>query len=336
MKAIVLTEDRKLEAQDVPPPTAEPGQSIVRVTHTGICATDEKIYQGGIKVHHPLIMGHEMSGELVEGGGRDGVRPGARVIVDPVVYCGQCYHCRAGQTHICPYGSLLGRDKDGGFAELVAVPAANVYPLPPEVSDAEAPLLQVMTTCVHGHRMAEIFPGEAVVVMGLGVTGQIHAQIAKARGAHPVIGVTRNKWKREVAETLGADLTFAPGDDALEGVMKATDGRGADLVIESVGQTSTLAQAMKLVRIGGRIMGFGIMTGTQAELPLYDFYFKEIQFLNARAAKSEDYPTTIGMVASGAVTLGPLLTHHFELDKLDEAIGMLSAPGDRLKIVLSH
>jgi 2-desacetyl-2-hydroxyethyl bacteriochlorophyllide A dehydrogenase len=336
MKAIVLTEDRHLEAREVPPPIAGAGQSIVRVTHTGICATDQKIYQGGIKVSHPLIMGHEMSGELIEGGGRDGVRPGARVIVDPVLYCGQCYHCRAGQTHICPNGSLLGRDSNGGFAERVAVPAANVYPLPLEIGAEEAPLLQVMTTCVHGHRNAEIFPGEAVVVMGLGVTGQIHSQIAKARGAAPVIGITRNKWKREVAQSLGADLTFAPGEEALEGVMKATGGRGADLVIESVGQTTTLAEAMKLVRIGGRIMGFGIMTDREGALPFYDFYYKEIQFLNARAAKSEDYPTTIGMVASGAVKLGPLLTHHFELDKLDEAIAMLDAPGDRLKIVLSH
>ncbi len=159
MKAMVLEDNSRLEAREVARPAAAPGEALIRVTHSGICGTDLKIYQGGIAVRHPLIMGHEMVGEIVTGEGCDGAGPGARVIVDPVLFCGACYHCRAGQTHICPTGALMGRDRDGGFAEYVTAPSANLFPLPHDVGAAEAPLIQVLTTCVHGHRLTPMMAG---------------------------------------------------------------------------------------------------------------------------------------------------------------------------------
>ena len=337
MKAMVLEADGRVAAREVGRPVAAAGETLVRVTHSGICGTDLKIYRGAIAVRHPLIMGHEMIGEIVDGEGCDGAGPGARAIVDPVLFCGTCYHCRAGQTNICPTGTLLGRDRDGGFAEYVVAPAANVFPLPDEIGDAEAPLIQVLTTCVHGHRLAPVFPGEAVVVIGLGVTGQLHLQLAKARGAGPVIGVSRTAWKRELAEQLGADATAPPGAAAREAVLAATDGRGADMVIESVGQVAVIAEAIDLVRIGGRIMVFGIHTAETGALPFYQLYFKELEIVNARAAKGEDYPAAIDMVRRGAVRLGPLLSHTIGLGEIDQALAMLSQDGlHRMKIVLAH
>jgi 2-desacetyl-2-hydroxyethyl bacteriochlorophyllide A dehydrogenase len=336
MKAMVLEADRQLAQRTLERPAPAPGEALVRITHSGICGTDLKIFEGGIAVGHPLIMGHEMIGEIVEGTGCDGAGPGARVIVDPVLFCGTCYHCRAGQTHLCPTGTLLGRDRDGGFAEFAVAPGGNVFPLPDGIDDREAPLIQVLTTCIRAHRRAAIFPGEVVVVIGLGVTGQLHAQLAKSRGA-VVIGITRNAWRRELAETLGADMTFAPGAAARDAVMQATDGRGADLVIECVGQVAVFAEAVDLVRIGGRLLLFGIYTATAGELPFYQFYFKELDIINARAAKGEDYTTGIGLVQSGAVRLAPLLSHVFALDEMKKALDMLTAPdANRMKIVLEH
>jgi 2-desacetyl-2-hydroxyethyl bacteriochlorophyllide A dehydrogenase len=337
MKAMVLEADDRLAARDVARPVAASGEALVRVTHSGICGTDLKIYQGGIVVSHPLIMGHEMVGEIVTGEGCDGAGPGARVIVDPMLFCGTCYHCRAGQNHICPTGTLMGRDRDGGFAEFVAAPSANVFPLPDDVGAAEAPLIQVLTTCFHGHRLTPIMPGEAVVVIGLGVTGQLHLQLAKARGAGPVIGISRTKWKRELAEEMGADATATPGEAAREAVMRATDGRGADLIIESVGQVPVIAEAIDLVRTGGRLMLFGIHTATSGELPFYQLYFKELEIINARAAKGEDYPASIDLVRRGAVRLGPLLSHRLALGEMQTALDMLGEDGlARMKIVLEH
>ena len=238
---MVLRAPWELEADDVSAPAPDPGHVLVRMTHSGICGTDFKIYSGAIPVSYPRVMGHEMAGEVVDAGGAGSFRAGDRVIVDPELYCGACFHCRIGQTHLCPKGMLIGRDTNGGFAEYVAAPASQVFGLPDSIDSRTAPLIQVLTTCLHAQRQIEIFPGESVVVFGLGVTGQLHVQLAKARGASPVIGVTRSADKRALAERLGADLTIPGGEGAIERVRDATQGRGADVVIETTGVLPSVA-----------------------------------------------------------------------------------------------
>jgi 2-desacetyl-2-hydroxyethyl bacteriochlorophyllide A dehydrogenase len=337
MKAMLLTAPGELVPGDVTTPAADAGQVLVHVTHSGICGTDYKIFNGSIPVRYPRIMGHEMVGELVEAPAASGLRAGERVIVDPEGYCGVCFHCRAGQTGLCPNGYLVGRDIDGGFAEYLASPVSHVFRLPDGVDPAHAPLIQVLTTCLHAQRQVDIFPGEYVVVLGLGVTGQLHVQLAKARGAI-VIGVTRSADKRALAERLGADLTIAGGDDAIAKVKAATEGRGPDAVIETTGVVSQLGTAIHMVRAGGRILMYGIITAKEAALPFYDLYFKELRLINARVAKSEDYPGSIRLVERGAVKLGPIVSDVMPLGQLKAAISMLGSDssGQRLKIILEH
>ncbi len=337
MRAMVLDAPNEVTLQDAAKPTTEYGDTLVRVSHSGICGTDLSIYKGGIPVQYPRIMGHEMVGEIVETGDGEIYSKGTRIIADPVYYCGRCYQCRAGQQQLCANGGLIGRDRNGGFAEYLAIPPVNVFPLPDEVSNDEAPLIQVLTTCLHAHRLTQIFPGDAVVVLGLGVTGQLHIQLAKARGAYPIIGITRSPWKRELAETLGADITMAPDENTKNRVNDATDGVGADLVIESAGAVPAFAQAIDLVRSGGRVMPFGTYTAKEGELPFYDLYFKEIEIINARAAKGQDFPTCIDLVKRGVIKLAPLITHNLSLGDLGDALNMLkSGEGKQMKIVLDH
>ena len=163
MKAMVLRAPRDLRAAEVERPMPNQDEVLVRVTHSGVCGTDLKIFKGAIPVRYPLIMGHEMIGEVVEGGD-DSLRPGDRVIVDPVNnYCGKCVNCRAGQNNLCPEGLLLGRDADGGFADYVVAPRSHVFALPAAVESRVAPLIQVLTTCLHAHRLIKVFPGQSVV-----------------------------------------------------------------------------------------------------------------------------------------------------------------------------
>ncbi|MDQ3940203.1 MAG: alcohol dehydrogenase catalytic domain-containing protein, partial [Actinomycetota bacterium] len=110
---------------DRPAPSPKAGEVVVELATSGICGTDLSIYSGKISVHHPRVMGHEMFGHV--GSSADGTAPGARVVVDPAVSCGTCYWCSKGQTNLCARGALLGRDRDGGFVDEIAVPAANVY-----------------------------------------------------------------------------------------------------------------------------------------------------------------------------------------------------------------
>lgn len=335
MQAMVLTAPREVSSQKVPVPNVNPDETLIRVTKSGICGTDLKIYQGGIPVDYPRVLGHESVGEVVSGGT---LKPGTPIIVDPAYYCGACYNCRDGQSHLCPNGGLIGRDVEGGFADYMVAPSRNIHALPNDLKPDIAPLIQPMTTCLHAQRKAKIFPGEAVLVYGLGVTGLLHVQLAKAHGAYPIIGVTRSKWKRELAEDLGADFTFAPNENLKNSVLEITGEKGGvDLVIESVGQLSILAEAIELVRLGGRILPFGIYTETKGELPFYNLYFKEIQVVNARVAKPEDYPASIDFVRRGVVDLKPLITHTFFINDINKALDMLDG-GDSscIKIILDH
>jgi threonine dehydrogenase-like Zn-dependent dehydrogenase len=259
------------------------------------------------------------------------------VIVDPVYFCGDCFHCRIGQTNLCMNGGLIGRDRDGGFAEYLAAMPGNMFVIPDGVTDRVAPLIQVLTTCLHAQQMARMGPGQTVVVLGLGVTGLLHVQLARALGAKTVIGITRSAWKREVADSLGANATLAPSDDMKARILELTGGVGADLVIESVGSLRTLGQAIDYVRLGGRVLAYGIQTNTEGALPFYDLYFKEIQLVNARAATAKAYPECLDLVNSGAVRLEPVISDVVPLDRLDDALDMVAneAP-QRMKIILEH
>jgi threonine dehydrogenase-like Zn-dependent dehydrogenase len=189
-----------------------------------------------------------------------------------------------------------------------------------------APLLQVLATCVHAQRRISIFPGESVVVLGLGVTGLLHVQLAKLRGAYPLIGVTRSAEKLALANALGADLTIAADGSETSEVAAALPG-GADLLIECVGTVDAFARAMEMVRTGGRILAYGTMTATSGELPFYELYHKEISIIGARSARVEDFPMAIDAVASGRVVLGSLVSGRFPIDDVDEAIRAAGAPG---------
>jgi len=328
MRAMVLRAPNELALDDVALPEIPAGQVLVRITHSGLCGTDLKIYKGAIPAHYPLIMGHEMVGEIPGG---------ERVIVDPVLSCGTCFHCRIGQTNLCPAGGLIGRETNGGFAEYAAVPAAQVFRLPDSVDLSIAPLIQVATTCLHAQRLAHLSQGESVAVIGLGVSGQLHVQLAKARGAGKVIGISRSLFKNDLAKQMGADVVIESGPEAVAQVLEQTEGRGADVVIECTGVMSLIADAIRMARFGGRIVLFGISNATSGALPFYDLYFKELTLINNRAATAQDFPVMIDLVDRGAVGLQPLVTHRMALDELGAALGMVEDGAERrLKIILDH
>jgi 2-desacetyl-2-hydroxyethyl bacteriochlorophyllide A dehydrogenase len=336
LKAVVLRAPGQLGVEEIEEPKAAPGEALVRVAYSGICGTDLGIFRGEMPVRHPLVMGHEAAGEVVQGGG-DSLKSGARVLVDPSVFCGVCFDCRAGRTHLCQRGGLIGREMNGGFAEYVAVPQVQLFPLPDAIDLRDAPLIQVLATCVHAQRLVSPLTGQSVVITGLGVTGQLHIQLAKARGAYPVIGISRSAWKRRLAESLGADITLSSGAESMRGILEATEGRGADLAIECTGNAAVIAQTVSMVRPGGTILLFGTATATTNELSFYQMYKKELRIINTRSAKAEDFPASIELVTSGAVRMDRLITHRFLLTDLSEAMRLVESDEDqRMKIILKN
>ena len=335
MRAMLLDQPNQMSLETLDDPKPEEGQVLIKMTHAGICGTDTKIYQGKIPANYPLVMGHEIVGEIVSGDTTEDFKVGTRVLVDPVLFCGKCFHCCRGDTQLCPNGGIMGREVNGGFADYCVAGTTHTYKLPDEIDGKTGAAVQVLTTVLHAQENGGVGEGDTVTVTGLGVTGLMHIQLAKARGAKHVIGVSRNAHKREVALALGADAAVTHGPDAKKAVLDNTGGVGADVVIECVGAMPVLAEAMDLARLGGRLIPFAIYPSGKAELPFYDLYFKELQVLNARAAKGRDFEECIKLVEDGSVDLGALVTHALPYTELNNAIQMLIEPSDeRLKIIL--
>ena len=335
MKAQVLRGPDRMELETLQVPRPGPGEVLVRVTHCGICGSDVKYYHGSVPLQYPRILGHEIVG-VVEADESGRLRPGTRVVVDPMVYCGACAECQDGLTHLCANGRLAGMSADGGFGEYMAVPTGNVYPLPDHVPNSVAVTVQPLTTCVHSQRLVSFFPGDTMVVLGMGVTGLLHAQLARLRGARLVIGVDVATWKRDLVREMGVDEFLETGSE-LERVRELTGGRGADVVIDAVGSVPTFARSIELVRPGGQVLVFGTIPATSGELPFYQMYYKEVRVLFSRAHRPDDFRTALRLIERRQVELEPLVTHVLPLARAREALALLEDPqAPRLKVVLEH
>jgi 2-desacetyl-2-hydroxyethyl bacteriochlorophyllide A dehydrogenase len=330
VRSVRVNAPSELEVTDIPEPEGS-GQVIVRSQTVGICGTDVKVLTGKIPVDYPRVMGHEMVGEVVSAPPGLHVAAGDRVLIDPGSSCGLCHLCRVGKSHLCINAGLMGREVDGVFADLVSVAARQVLPLPESISTTAAGVLQVLGTCIHAQRAFDVFPGQTAAVIGLGVAGQLMTQLLRERGIE-VIGITRSDWKRELAERNGALATAAP-DEAADLVARHTDGRGADIVVEAVGQERTLAQAIELAATAGEVVVFGTLTGGGEGLPYYQLYFKELTIHNPRAALPDDYALGIELTAAGRLDLESIVTHQLTLDDAAEAFELVHDPSS-LKVLM--
>lgn len=330
VRAVCVTSPGEIDVSDVPEP-AGPDQVLVRSRTVGICGTDVKVLTGAMPVAYPLIMGHEMVGDVVDAPVGAFVVPGDRVLVDPASSCGWCDLCRRGRGHLCRNAGLMGREVPGVFAEFVQVPVARVLPIPAGISDRAAGVLQVLGTCVHAQRAVDVFPGQVAAVVGLGVAGQLMVQLLRERGL-TVVGITRSEWKRELAARYGA-VACVPPSEAAQAIADLTDGRGADLVVEAAGTERTLAHSIELAGIGGELVLFGTITGGNEGLPYYQLYFKELTIYNPRAALPGDYAEGIRLAAAGRLDLAPIVTHEFALEDAAAAFEMVHDPRS-LKVLM--
>jgi 2-desacetyl-2-hydroxyethyl bacteriochlorophyllide A dehydrogenase len=331
MQAVLVTAPGELSVADVPVPPRN-GGALIRVLRAGICGTDTKVFKGAIPVEYPRVMGHEVVGTVVEAADGGRLPVGTRVMVNPATACGYCDLCRRGLDHLCRNGGLLGREEDGVFAEYVVAPEQRLHVIPDAVSEDAAALVQVLGTVVHAQRSIAVFPDQTAVVVGLGVSGLLHLQMLLARGVGTVIGVTRSQSKLDLAAELGATATAVPADAAAL-VAELTGGRGADIVVESVGREATLAQSIELAGHAADVVVFGTLTGGGEGLPYYQLYFKELTLHNPRAARADDYDTGIALTAAGKLRLEPLLTSRHPLADAAAAFAALGERGN-LKVVM--
>jgi 2-desacetyl-2-hydroxyethyl bacteriochlorophyllide A dehydrogenase len=295
------------------------------------------MYSGRYKVKLPLVMGHESAGEIVGVGSEArALRIGDRVVINPLFSCGGCYYCLRGRTNLCSTGGLFGRERSGTYAEYVAVPERMAFKFPENIPFDDASAIELLVTVLHGRKRIRICPGDSVAVLGQGAAGLLHTRLAKLSGASPLIVTSRSRWKLDLAKQFGADrLVNAGTEDVAEKIKEYTDGRGADIVIESVGAPETIRQCVDAVRPGGTVLVFGICAEPVDAFNALPFYFKEIDFVGSRAMTGEEFEPCIGLVASNVVNLKPLITHRFALERIKEGLELLDkTPGNALRVAV--
>jgi 2-desacetyl-2-hydroxyethyl bacteriochlorophyllide A dehydrogenase len=340
MRAAVLVEPRRFEVGLVDMPDAGPDDALVRVLRTGICGTDVHIFNGHYASDRlPMVPGHEFCGTVERVGANvRHLKPGQRVVVDINIGCGTCHWCRRNEVLNCPSMTQVGIGRDGAFAEFVAVPARLVLPAPDGVAPEVLALVEPVACVVRAARKAGVGLASSVVILGAGPIGNLHVQMMRLVGAAPIVVFDISPDRCRMAREAGADA--AVSDPAVLGstVRAMTDGRGADYVIESVGQPALYAMAFELIRKGGHVAFFGL-TGPDATLPLgiLRTVLEENGLKGSVAGMGEDMHDALALLAHGRFRTEAFTQASFPLERIQEAFETLAArPADlKTQIVLT-
>lgn len=322
MKAAVFYEKHEIRVEEYLKRAPGPNEVTVRIKACGVCGTDVHIYEGSdgaAKVTPPVILGHEFSGVIAEAG-KDvkSLKAGDRVAVDPNDMCGECYFCKNGKENFCENFTGIGTTVDGGFAEYVTVRAKQAFKIPDYLSFEEAAMTEPVSCCLNGSDLAEIKPGNNVLIFGGGPIGLIMLQLAKISGAATISLVEPVEWKRELGKKLGADIVIDPVKESVKDVLKSYDIKNIDRSIECVGKKSTMEAAIEYAGKGAFVMLFGL-TDPAEEIPVkpYDIFKKELT-IRSSFINPYTFNRSIALLASKRILVKELITDIIPLDEINK------------------
>jgi 2-desacetyl-2-hydroxyethyl bacteriochlorophyllide A dehydrogenase len=335
MRAAIFPTPEVCEIVERETPIPEEGQVLLRVEACGVCGTDLHIFRGEFPARFPIIAGHEFAG-VVENVGQAvaALRPGDRVVVDPNVNCGLCRPCQRGLTHLCRNLQAYGVTADGGFATHCCLPARQCYQLPPGMPFPVAAMTEPVACCVHGIERARVRPGDVVAIIGAGLIGLVLLQLSLLRGAAHTIVSEPAPDKRDLAHRLGAaELVDPTSEDLAAVVRRATDGGGANVVIDCVGGVEPSQQAVSLAGEGGRVLLFGVAPeSARIAVQPYTIYRKEITITGSFTNPST-HAAALALLAAGRIKVAEIISHKLPLDELLGALKLIQA-GQARKIVI--
>lgn len=332
MRAAYYQARRQIEVREAPQPEPGPNEVLVRVGACGICGTDQHIFDGDFFPTYPLIGGHELAGEVVALGPQQvetAVREGDRVAVDPCVFCGSCFYCRRGQGNHCLNWNAIGVTRDGGFAEYVVAPTANLYP----VGDMElevAAFIEPISCVVYGLQRLRIPLGANALIYGAGPIGLLMLQLVRHDGASSVAVVDLKQEKLDVAETLGAhDVVL--GDAGADGALAEISPLGFDVVVDCTGVPSVVEHMFTHVRNNGKLLFFGVNPpDARIAVSPYDVYRKDLEIYGSFSLRYT-FHDALALLEGGAVDVKPLLSDRFPIEGFPEALA-LAGSGDAFKV----
>lgn len=346
MNAAILYAPADLRVEKTPRPSAPAATDVViRVKSAGVCGSDlDRVMVTGT-YHFPTIPGHEFCGVIEETGPAvTRYRKGDRVLVAPMLPCYQCDSCRQGNYGQCDSYSFLGSRTNGAFAEFVTAPQSNLLPLPGEVTFEQGAIVEPAAVTLHGLYHLEIKGGEDIVVLGCGAIGLLAVQLVKTLGATRVIACDIDNQKLALARQSGADICINSLEQSvIEAVKGQTDGKGADIIIETAGVSFTQVQSIALCKKHGQVLYLGT---AHADVVLKPAVFElimrnEITLTGSWNAYSAPFPgrewrTVLQYLADGRLKVEPLISHKVTLGKLPETIaGMAAKAFPYVKVVVT-
>jgi 2-desacetyl-2-hydroxyethyl bacteriochlorophyllide A dehydrogenase len=326
-RVAVVSEPERLELEARSLADPGPGEALVRVRECGICGSDLKMYSGTHPVIPlPLVPGHEFYGTVeAVGAGAGDVETGALVSVFPTVGCGHCFNCRRGLPHLCPEMELIGGQRQGGLAERVVVPAANLLPLDPDVPEHARVLVEPLAVGVHAARRARVERDERVVIVGAGPIGIFTALALRHGGVEGVLLADLSDERLALARRLGAGDTVNSAELALGDHVRAEiRPEGVDVAFDCVGQDATAREALALTAKGGRAVLVGLMP---AEMRVDGVALQrgERALVGVQMYVREDFRTAMRILAGGAVPAADGVLRSYALEDAGEAFRALKA-----------
>lgn len=321
---------------DVPVPTIRDNEVLIRVRRAGVCGTDVHIYEwdnwARSRCKPPFVVGHEFAGEVVQVGKLvTDVKVGDRVTAEGHIVCGRCLLCRTGNSHVCPNTKIIGVDRDGCFAEYIAMHVINVWHLDDNISFDIGGIHDPMGNAFHTALTADI-PGATVLVTGCGPIGIFAVGICRAAGASRVIASDISEQRLTLARAMGAHDVVRP-HEVEAAVRSATNGIGVDVVLEMSGVPTAIHQAFAMVRAGGRVQMLGLPAKPMEVDFASEVIFKGITIYGVVGRRMYDtWHQMTRFLLSGEFDPEPVITHRFPLERFEDAISVIKG-GEAGKVV---
>jgi 2-desacetyl-2-hydroxyethyl bacteriochlorophyllide A dehydrogenase len=335
MKTVSYTAPYQLELVDSPKPVPRKGEVLVEVAALGICGSDLLLWEGGFtRVIPPVVVGHEFSGIIADANEADALSVGDRVVVEPLLNCGECPPCLRGDYNVCQRLRLIGIDTDGAAARYVAVPSDRVHPIPDSLDLRDAALAEPSAVALHMAARSGAAPEDAVLVLGGGPIGALVACVLKAEGVQRIVISEPNSSRRRLLAGLGFE-TFNPMIDNLDSLIASLPRDGFDVSFELTGVPEVLTTAVQATRIQGTIL-LGGLPHVDPLLPSAIAVMKELTFHGARTYRSEDIEKAIRLLSEGMIPAKSLVTRVVPLERaIDDAFEALRSSRDEMKILIT-
>ena len=337
MRAFRVLEPDVMAIEEVPALSRQEGEVRIRVEYAGVCGSDMAIIDGSYPYSpYPLTPGHEFSGRVVEADPDSAYHTGDLVTALPVLTCGECAGCLAGEQNHCVSLSILGVNRDGAYAEEMVIPESLLIPIPDNMTAELAALIEPTAVAVHINRRAGVSQGHNVAVIGSGVIGNLVFQVSKAKGAGKVMAIDRVNQRLDLAGQLGADWAINSAEvDPVQFTQEHLKA-GFDVVFDLVGKEPVVEQAIQMVRRGGTLALIAVPHGTGRFAFNYgDSFRKEISLVFSRLYDSRDFQEAIELLSTGKIDAERLVSHRMTLSQGIDAIELLrSQPEIAFKILL--